>query len=84
VTESKYCASDARVPCFVSRGARGKILLRFGCDNGSVKVFLISIAVLMGADAALNHGNVTKAVFHGVIGAFHGTGGAVSDSIFSK
>lgn len=62
----------------------GKNRLRFFGDSSRVKAFLISIAVLMSADAAFNHGDVTKAVFHGVIGAFHGTGGAVSDSIFSR
>ena len=52
-------------------------------DRG-VKALFISIAVLMSIDAAFNHGNVTKGAWQVVRHSFSATGGAVSDSIFSR
>lgn len=48
-----------------------------------MKALFISIAVLMSADAAFNHGAVTKGAWQVVRHSFSATGGAVSDSVFS-
>jgi len=49
----------------------------------AVKALFISIAVLMSADAAFNHGAVTKNAYQIVRHSFSATGGAVSESVFS-
>jgi len=49
-----------------------------------MKALLISIAVLMSADAAFNHGAVSKSAFQMVSRSFSATGGSFSDSIFSR
>ena len=61
---------------------RNDSLTRRG-QYGGVKALFISIAVLMSADAAFNHGNVTKNTWQIVRHSFSATGGAVSDSVFS-
>jgi hypothetical protein len=64
------------------RHHRNDSLTRLVQDHG-VKALFISIAVLMSADAAFNHGAVTKATWQIVRHSFSATGGAVSDSVFS-
>lgn len=49
-----------------------------------MKALFISIAVLMSLDAAFNHGAVTKSAWLGLRHSFSSTGGAVSDSVFSR
>jgi hypothetical protein len=65
------------------RRQRNDSLTRRG-HNGGVKALFISIAVLMSADAAFNHGNVTKSTWQVVRHSVSGTGGALSESIFSR
>ena len=53
-------------------------------QDGGVKAVFISIAVLMSLDAAFNHGAVTKSAWLGLRHSFSSTGGAMSDSVFSR